>query len=79
MKANEEAAEARRRMPDTLRRIEEDDWDAMDWAKGVKPGEVASAMGETGLDRVWSAPDLSFRPEVGKKTCLLYTSPSPRD
>ena len=29
-KANEEAAEARRRMPDTLRGIDEDDWDAMD-------------------------------------------------
>ena len=55
-------------MPDTLRGIDEEDWDAMDWAKGVKPGEAMSAMGEAGLNRVWSAPDLSFRPEMRKKT-----------
>ena len=55
-------------MPDTLRGIDEDDWDAMDWAKGVKPGEAVSAMGEAGLDRIWSAPDLSFRPEMRRKT-----------
>ena len=58
-KANEEAAEARR-LPDTLRGIDEDDWDTMDWANGIKPGEAVTVMGETGLNRVWNAPDLGF-------------------
>ena len=37
-KANEEAAEARRRLPNTLRGVNEGDWDTMDWANRIKPG-----------------------------------------
>ena len=59
---NEEAAEARRKLPETLRGINEDDWDNMDWADGIKPGEAVTVMGESGLNRVWNAPDLGFRP-----------------
>ena len=49
-------------MSDTLRGINDDDWDNMDWADGIKPGEAVTVMGESGLNRVWSAPDLGFRP-----------------
>ena len=63
-KANEEAAEARRKLPDRLRGISEDDWESMDWANGIKPREAVTVMGEAGLNRVWNAPNLGFRPDM---------------
>ena len=61
-KAQEEAAEARRKLPETLRGINQDDWNNMDWADGLKPGQSVLVNGEAGLNRVWNAPDLGIRP-----------------
>jgi len=75
-KAKEEAAEARRKLPDTLRGINEDDWDNMDWADGIKPGEAVTVMGESGLNRVWNAPDLGFRPVMTGRPKGVYSKDS---
>ena len=34
----------------------------MDWADGIKPGQSVLVNGESGVNRVWNAPDLGFRP-----------------
>ena len=75
-KAHDEAAEARKKLPDTLRGINQDDWDNMDWANGIKPGQSVLVNGETGLNRVWNAPDLGFRPVMTGRPKGTY-SPSP--
>ena len=63
-------------MPDTLRGINDDDWDNMDWADGIKPGEAVTVMGESGLNRVWNAPDLGFRPVMTGRPKGVYSKDS---
>ena len=72
-KAKEEAAEARRKLPDALRGINEYDWDNMDWANGIKPGEAVTVMGESGMNRVWNAPDFGFRPVMTNRPKGVYS------
>ena len=75
-KAKEEAAEARRKLPDTLSGINEDDWDNMDWADGLKSGEAVTVMGESGVNRVWNAPDLGFRSVMTNRPKGVYSKDS---
>ena len=48
----------------------------MDWANGIKSGQSVLVNGETGLNRVWNAPDLGFRPVMTGRPKGTY-SPSP--
>ena len=48
----------------------------MDWANGIKPGQSVLVNGETGLNRVWNAPDLGFRPVMTGRPKGTY-SPRP--
>ena len=48
----------------------------MDWANGIKPGQSVLVNGETGLNQVWNAPDLGFRPVMTGRPKGAY-SPRP--
>ena len=60
-------------MPETLRGINKDDWDNMDWADGIKPGQSVLVNGESGLNRVWNAPDLGIRPVMTGRPKGVYS------
>ena len=45
-----------------------------DWANGIKPGQSVLVNGETGLNRVWNAPDLGFRPVMTERPKGVYSS-----
>ena len=63
-------------MPETLRGINKDDWDNMDWADGIKPGQSVLVNGESGLNRVWNAPDLGIRPVMTGRPKGVYSKDS---
>ena len=45
----------------------------MDWADGIKPGQTVLVNGESGLNRVWNAPDLGFRPVMTGRPKGVYS------